>query len=168
MLRRVEITNFRSCKSLVLTDLKGVLALVGRNGAGKTNILRAIEWASKTAVSTQPSSADMIQLIFRAELPEVSLSFETSNGLFEYSVAKIQLANDAGRLQFSVGLNETLSRIVSGVPEAIFSRTKEKVTLHARNQDLAIGANTPALKVLLAILPEDDDLYALLRGCILF
>ena len=163
MLRRVEITNFRSCENVVLTELKGILALVGRNGAGKTNILRAIEWASKTAVSTQPSTVDMIQLFFRAALPEVSLFFKTSNGSFVYSVGQVSITQEGSRAQFSVGLNEKLSRILPSGPEPIVSRTKEKVTLHERNQELAIGASTPALKALIAILPEEDQLHGLLK-----
>lgn len=163
MLRRVEIASFRSCENLVLTDLEGVLALVGRNGAGKTNILRAIEWASKTAVSTQPSSADMIQLISRAPLPAVTLYFETSNELFEYSVAQVPMAQEGGRAQFSVGLVEQLKKGPSPEGEVIFSRLREKVTLHQRGQEFSIGASTPAIRTLLAIFPEDDPLHPLLK-----
>ncbi len=163
MLRRVEITNFRSCEKVVLTELEGILALVGRNGAGKTNVLRAIEWAAKTAASAQPSNVDMIQLFLRAALPKVTLFFEASSGSFEYSVAQVSITHEGGRAQFSVGLNENLSKILPSGSEPIVSRTKGEVILHARNQELAIGANTPVLKALMAILPEEDKLQSLLK-----
>lgn len=42
MLKRVHIKIYRSCRNVEIADMGPVLALVGRNGAGKTNILRAI------------------------------------------------------------------------------------------------------------------------------
>ena len=163
MLRRVEISNFRSCESVVLTDLEGILALVGRNGAGKTNVLRAIEWASKIAVSTQPSVVDVIQLFSRSALPEVALFFEASSKSFMYSVTQIRIAQEGSRATLSVGLDEKLSIICPDGPKLIVSRTKEKVTLHDRNKELAIGASTPMLKAITALLPEEDNLQGMLK-----
>lgn len=163
MLRFVEIANFRSCEKVLLSDLQGVLALVGRNGAGKTNILRAIEWAAKTAVSTQPQAVDVFQFLVRDALSNVKLSFNTANGCFIYTVAQVSLTPDSGRAHFSVGLNESLSEVQTGGLVPIVSRFAEKVIIHARNQELAIGANTPVLKSLLAILPKEDSLHGLLK-----
>ena len=47
--QRVEIRNFRSCHSVVLDDLGPVTVLVGRNAVGKSNVLRAVQWAAETA-----------------------------------------------------------------------------------------------------------------------
>ena len=41
MLTSVHIKNFRSCKDVTVEGLEHVAGLVGRNGAGKTTILRA-------------------------------------------------------------------------------------------------------------------------------
>jgi len=163
MLSRVEISNFRSCESVVLTDLEGILALVGRNGAGKTNVLRAIEWASKIAVSTQPLAVDVIQLFSRSALPEVALFFETSSKSFMYSVTQIRIAQEGSRASLSVGLDEKLNIILPDGPKLVVSRTKEKVTLHDRDKELAIGASTPMLKAITALLPEEDNLQGILK-----
>jgi len=49
VLKSVHIKNFRSCKDVTLEGLGHLSALVGRNGAGKTTILRAIEWKSSSS-----------------------------------------------------------------------------------------------------------------------
>ena len=49
MLTSLEIQHFRTCRSTNLVFTGGVIALVGRNGAGKTNILRGIEWLAGVA-----------------------------------------------------------------------------------------------------------------------
>ena len=57
MLTSVHIKNFRSCKDVKIENMGLMLGLVGRNGAGKTTILRAIEWAASTALSRELSTA---------------------------------------------------------------------------------------------------------------
>ncbi|OQY43653.1 MAG: hypothetical protein B6247_31345 [Candidatus Parabeggiatoa sp. nov. 2] len=52
MFERIHIQNFLSCQDVVIDDMRGFTALVGRNGSGKTNILRAIQWAVESATST--------------------------------------------------------------------------------------------------------------------
>lgn len=169
MLSRVEIKRFRSCEDVVLTNLSGLQALVGRNGAGKTNVLRAIEWASKTAVSTQPVAVDMAQFLLRAVFPDVTLFFETSAGSYVYSVAQVSITPKSGRPQFSLGLTESLVSVGStGERVPIVSRAKETVTLHGRQQELVIGASTPMLKALMAILPKEDQLHAQLMDVALY
>ncbi len=161
MLNCIEIKRFRSCEDVILTNLGGLLALVGRNGAGKTNVLRAIEWVSKTAVSSQPVLVDVAQLLLRAVFPDVSLVFETSFGTYAYSVAQVPITSETSRPQFSVGLTESLSKVDSaGERVLIVSRAQEKVTLHERQQELVIGASTPMLKALVAILPKEDPIHA--------
>ena len=43
-----------SCQDIVLDNLDGMTALIGRNSSGKTNILKAIQWAANCATSNQP------------------------------------------------------------------------------------------------------------------
>lgn len=43
MLKHLEIKNFRSCYSTTVDFAKSICAIVGRNGVGKTNILKCID-----------------------------------------------------------------------------------------------------------------------------
>lgn len=169
MLLRVVIKNFRSCRDVVLDDLEGILALVGRNGAGKTNILRAIEWAAKTAVSNQPSAGDILQLIVSGgALPDVSLTFKSGRNTYIYSIAQVPTTPDNARSMFSFGLVEKLATISSSNEVTIVSRQREKVSIHETGQELSIGGATPMLKALIAILPEDGALHGLLMDAARF
>lgn len=168
MLHRVEISNFRSCKNLTLDKINGLLALVGRNGAGKTNILRAIEWAASTATSTQPvemgGAVDYFAFLSQ-KLPKVVLAFSpNSDEKYEYVLEVApQPSFDPKHPQFNILINETVSVVSNGVPVLLLSRSADKAKLHDRNQELSLGASTPLLKVLLAILPETDPLNTQLR-----
>lgn len=55
MLTKIIIHRFHSCQDLTLSDLGPTVVLVGRNGAGKTNILRAVQWAADVALQADPS-----------------------------------------------------------------------------------------------------------------
>lgn len=168
MLHRVDISNFRSCKNLTLDKINGLLALVGRNGAGKTNILRAIEWAALTATSTQPvemGGAVDYYAFLNHQLPRVALTFSPLSGEeYEYVLEVApQPSPDPKQPQFNIQINETLSVVSSGTSVPLVSRSADKAKLHDRNQELSLGASTPLLKVLLAILPETDPLNTRLR-----
>ncbi len=55
MFNRIRIKGFRSCKDVTLDRLGHMTALVGRNGAGKTNILRAINWLGRATTARDPT-----------------------------------------------------------------------------------------------------------------
>ena len=58
MLQSIRILNFRSCVDCKVDFNESVSALVGRNGVGKTNILRAIEWLARTAATVEAPKLD--------------------------------------------------------------------------------------------------------------
>jgi predicted ATPase len=55
MIKRILIDHYKSCNMVELSKLGSCTVLIGRNGAGKTNILQAIKWAAGTATQTGPS-----------------------------------------------------------------------------------------------------------------
>jgi AAA ATPase domain len=54
VLKRIQIKNFRSCKNVIIDQIGDIIALVGRNAAGKTNILKGVEWLARTAADPDP------------------------------------------------------------------------------------------------------------------
>ena len=47
MISKINIENFKSIKSLQLTDLKPIIGIWGKNGSGKSSLLQSIVWAAK-------------------------------------------------------------------------------------------------------------------------
>ena len=54
MLKHIDIKNFRSCYSTSIAFDESVCAIVGKNGVGKTNVLRCIDWMVSSSISTEP------------------------------------------------------------------------------------------------------------------
>lgn len=83
MLLSVNIRKFRSCNSVELNDMHELLALIGRNGVGKTNILKAIEWAA--GIESLPSGIGPdIGSPIRGD---IVLRMTLGNQIFRYAVA---------------------------------------------------------------------------------
>jgi len=55
MLDFIEIKNFRSCEDVRLRLGEPVVALLGKNGAGKTNVLHAVQLATDLYVGESDS-----------------------------------------------------------------------------------------------------------------
>lgn len=77
MLNSVRIYSYRSCRDTIIDNIEGILVLIGRNGAGKTNILKAIEWAGNTCNGPIGSPTDWMQM---HDLPDVELEFSLMEG----------------------------------------------------------------------------------------
>ena len=159
MLRTVEIKNFRSCYSTKF-DFGGTFcAIAGRNGVGKSNILKAIEWACESVIVT-----DGIRLATAGnpaeELDELSIKFNLvlAERAYEYQMRVPKL----GR-RFRVagsplpGLQESLHIGGGDSPqERIFERDGEFIQVAGRAEQIRIPRFTPALAALFSLLAVDD------------
>lgn len=83
MLLRAHIIYFRSCRNVEIDDLENVTALIGRNGVGKSNVLRAIAWAARMATGSQ--STDRARLL--SEFGDVTLEFRLNDTYYRYTVS---------------------------------------------------------------------------------
>ena len=89
MLKKVTIKNFLSCQDVEL-ELDDVTALIGRNAAGKTNILKVIEERAQFAVGAR----SLPSLLFSSspkKNAECTLEFSIESELFKYEI-KISFA----------------------------------------------------------------------------
>ncbi len=150
MLKKVSIKNFRSCVDTEF-ELKGnVCALVGKNGAGKTTVLKAVELLASSATGLTPVSWEYseydVSIEFRFDLDGVS---------FWYSLTDAKV--DSGGLVPASRLKESLkARPAAGELVEIIRRDGESVTLHGSSNSVRIAAYTPSLAALLSILPDSD------------
>lgn len=79
-LESIRIENFRTCRSVELSDLGHLTVLVGRNGVGKSNILQGIELVANIA-----SSADLAPKKVIAYDASIKVVFFLNNKRYLYT-----------------------------------------------------------------------------------
>jgi predicted ATPase len=148
MFERIHIQNFLSCQDVVIDDMRGFTALVGRNGSGKTNILRAIQWAVESATSTQPiKSALMIPATvgfvlvldktrFRYQLEVTLITQEPDNTHKTYINEKLEIQTPSGEWQ-----------------NLVF-RQGDTIRISGHDTDIQTGIAMPSLPALEALMPQ--------------
>ncbi|HVX15110.1 MAG TPA: AAA family ATPase [Pirellulales bacterium] len=146
MIKSVHIKNFRSCRDVYLEGIGTILALAGRNGAGKTNILEGIEWLSKVATAT-PVHAQAI-----GERVEGAITFHSGDKVYRY-VAETIVLQPASFDDLRVEMKEELHCLDTGT--RLVSREKELASL-ADGTHVKIGSQSPVIPSLLALLAADD------------
>lgn len=157
MLTRVEIKEFRSCHNVVLDNLGPVTVLAGRNAVGKTNILRAIQWAADTATSEKvqqtPNSAG-----------QVSLEAVVGNTTYRYELTVRVTLTGKPEPPFDSLLAESLEHEDShGSRRRIFQRKNEEVILLESPTRVSIGAFTPCMPALVSLMPADSPIVTSVR-----
>lgn len=168
MLKEVSIDTYRSCVSVHIADIGGMLALLGRNGSGKTNILRAIEWACRSATSTEVVSLHRAQ-----EESRLSLEVHLDQFQFKYSIRSSSIVRNGstspGQKIVEPMLNESVE--VRHLGDAswhhLVERTNEEVTLNG-NGGLKIGQAIPCIPALASILPADNPVVLRLHSLRVF
>ena len=169
MLKKVQIRNFKSCKDVVLDNMGSVVALVGRNAAGKSNVLRAIDLIARAASATDES---FMRFLFFNEKP-LSLSAEIQLGrsLYCYSMRFVFKESPNHRGRVSVGLNESISvKYQDGDLSEVVSRSDTGVRTSFEGQfEIQLGSSlAPCLPALVALLPRTNGLVKILRPLLQF
>jgi predicted ATPase len=160
MLKALHINRFRSCQDVRLVSLSEMTALVGRNGAGKTNILQAFVWLARV-ITGESKGLDYLD----REPGKMSAEFELDGVAYRYSVSRsvnYQSSPDKSLYEPSRVLEEELSRFVKSHEEVLIARLGEKVELRSGEMSLLVSDETSAVFSLLALLPKTDPLRAIL------
>jgi energy-coupling factor transporter ATP-binding protein EcfA2 len=158
MLKKIRIKNFRLCVDTLVDDVGKVAVLVGRNGAGKSNILQAIVAASRSATT----AADMLRTFSPHEKVEISLEFELPTGSYRYTVSSEVKPN---RQKFVLG--ETLDRQEPQGWINYIARAAEEVQI-AGGPSLKIGEASPCLSAIATLLPAADPVSVEVKPIISF
>jgi AAA15 family ATPase/GTPase len=164
MLKSVHIYEYRSCKDVVLSDIRSILVLIGRNGAGKSNILKAIEWAA-LAASGNESKKDTTPFDFKQG--KVSFEFVIESNLYLYTLEseKEFLLKDGETVQKTM-MVESLSLSQDGNWIPLFNRSGEKLSLSAYfgpglASTLNVSDTLPSLVALQSFLQQDHAFRAI-------
>ncbi len=163
MLTGVHIKNFRSCEDVKLEGLEHMVGLVGRNGAGKTTILRAIEWMARTALMTERFSTSFgEQYAVGGQQAEVVLT----SGDVEY-IYRLGISTFAGNSSGAAELEDVETLLVrspgGGGWVTLLERKDDEVSVAGREQSIEIHNTTAMMPALASLLPEDDPLHDQLR-----
>ena len=154
MILSVVINHFRSCRELLIENLGGMVALVGKNGAGKTNILKAIEWAAligagkrslETASLNSPGS--------------VILRIQIDQQIFRYSVERRHdgqnSVNELRNILYSKYLIESLFlESATGKRTRVFECTNGVLLVGDGTSKASTGPLTPASQSIISLFPE--------------
>ena len=151
MLHRFQIKNFRSCENTTVENIGQLIALIGRNGAGKSNILQAIAMVSAFGSSSgQINMALLVPMVpdkhFAAEL-----DFDHEGIEYRFNLQFGFTANGPRPIYI-----ESLFRLNNGVPQPLISRSGADVKIHDREEIIKVGDFVPCLPALATLLPASD------------
>lgn len=148
MLKKIHITDVLSCRDTEIT-FDDVTLLIGRNGAGKTNILKTIQGCAKFATNTlgiDLSTQSVMGTTFKYEA-----EFLINNTLFSYGIDSDNMTPE----KFWI-LSEHLSEC--GNPDKpIVSRHNNTITLHSANEAITLTVDKKAsiIPAIQALLPTE-------------
>jgi AAA domain, putative AbiEii toxin, Type IV TA system/AAA ATPase domain len=162
MLKSIEIHNFRSCRSTNIVFADNVSALVGKNGVGKTNILRCIEWLVNLGRFSGP---------IRIESPRearpgdegfsvrVILDLDGAEFLYSFVAPSIpELVENKGNFI----VEERLERRSPSDLVEVFARKGERIRLNGSESQILISQFSSAIGALSSLLSADDPVRSLL------
>lgn len=161
MLRKIHIQDFRLCKDVLIDGLSDVTALVGRNGAGKTNILQAIDQTARAATSN--NSAIIQKLYTLATVFSATLEFDIGDSVYRYTLS-IPVSQTNGK--FELNVNELLDR--KNGEDWITILKRQVGTVQVGDQTLQIGKTVPSLPAVATVLPPDDEIVVKIKQVITF
>ncbi len=115
-LSKLELFGFKSFANKTIVDFnKGVTAIVGPNGCGKTNIVDGIRWALGEQKTTTLRSDKMENVIFNGTqnkkpmgMSEVSLTLVNDQGILPTEYSKLQLHAEFSFQAKRISLNKNL------------------------------------------------------------
>ncbi len=155
MLTQIRIQNFRLCRDVHIENAGRIVALVGRNGAGKSNVFQAIATTARMAtLSESPGAGE-----FRPGRQPGSVTLEfiaDDSTAYRYvrEVAGAQPRRPGGTI--APIITERLSYKEGDTWVLGVDRNGGVVTLAGQDRPLPIGDFTPCLPAVATLLPATD------------
>ena len=153
MLKSIEISGFRSCDQTKLCLGQSVNSLVGRNGVGKTSILKCIEWVAKSAISPSPLDLSSSGSAEKVPHPDIAIVMRIEIELASY-IYSIEYTWPNKDQTESGGLFEDLAVQKASKPRRlVFRRERDKIRIAGKTGVIRVPRFTPAIAALTALLP---------------
>jgi len=157
MLESIHIKNFRSCDDISLRLGSPLVALVGKNGAGKTNLLHAIQLTAELCVGESDPVFHVASKVI-SEPAEFELEFSVADKRFSYRtartlpVARTPVYRESLAIRSSTGM------------QWLYKRDGDSLVAERTSfaDQLRIGPGASALSALLQVLPQSDAIYGML------
>lgn len=164
MLKSVFVRSYRSCVDTELDELNEFTLLVGRNGAGKSNILKAMDWAAR--VATGRLRTDKKASWFHQVVGAVSITFTAGGSAYRYEADRaFEVLAETDVRRPSILIRERLVRLGSECATLV-ERDREQVTITASGKPayVSISEGASAIPAILALLPSSNSLVSELSG----
>ncbi len=156
MIKSIFIEHFRSCDNINFNNLNNVLIVIGRNGVGKTNIFRAIEWVADAV--RRPT----FQNIYYEPTVGVRLFVEIDGLNLEYfarcsTIERRVNSPDNSDIEFEMVnyAEEKLTLLVDSERKIIFERLGDEIFVGDEKVRLKIGNEATACSAILTTQPMD-------------
>lgn len=155
MLLSVNIRNFRSCSNIELNEIHELLALIGRNGVGKTNILKAIEWAARVFTRAGPLESSKENVRRGSMVLRISIGTRIYRYEVELDFDRPSEGEENAPHQLNYFLNEKLVQEINpGHEDVVFSCVKGDLLVGSDGTSAKVGVATPAAHSVLSLFPE--------------
>jgi predicted ATPase len=155
MLTHVHIEHFRSCLRVAFDCERPVIALIGRNAAGKSNILQAISSGARAAVASEIAGVAQIDFPLRLVL-EFHLGATSYKYELRFIVDPHRMKRGKGEPRFPIA--EQLTYTKKGKSENVFKRDGSLVHGLGGREALTINDQSSSLAAIAAFLPANDPL----------
>lgn len=156
MLKRIKITNFLSCQDTEI-EFENITALIGRNAAGKTNVLRTIQWVSGFALNREGFNEAFNNVFnntssFQQSNVECELECYIDKKLFKYEMKLIFATQKEKRMQ-----TEQLSIYKNNKWITVANRKNSNVAYYINGKkttELEVGEQSAMITAIVTFLPQ--------------
>lgn len=140
MLKKLIIHKFKSCEETTIEFDQPLSALCGKNGVGKTTILRAIEWVAGEAVATSPTWWMTPPI---NEPRWIELEFLCDDARYMYSMTRLASETGPRALEELFSIRESDGRM-----RCLFDRRAEAIQIPETSRTISTSRTTPAATAL--------------------
>ncbi len=159
MLKKVRITNFLSCQDTEI-EFDNITALIGRNAAGKSNILKTIEYCAQFAVGKAKfddyltnQDVSLVRYDIEFFIDEKIFKYERYTETFYYHTEDYHTEYEGDVPEIGFALTEFLLIHIDGNDWGIIAERRDDIA-KVNNEEIYINSEAPLISSLLALLPQ--------------